>query len=180
MTTHKYIISGFGGQGVMSMGMMLAYAGMLEDKEVTWLPSYGPEMRGGTANCSVVISDKPISSPVVTKATSVITMNLPSLIKFQDNLKEGGNLFINSSLIDEKASRKDVHAYYITANDMALVLGNDKTSNMIMLGAVLSKTATVSLKSVEKVLEKLFKNKQSLIPLNIKALNLGYETQMVL
>lgn len=174
MTNQKFIISGFGGQGVMSMGTMLAYAGMLEGKEVTWLPSYGPEMRGGTANCSVVISDKPISSPVVTKATSVIVMNLPSLSKFEGNVVPDGNIFVNSSLIDEKTSRKDVHEHYVAANDLALALGNDKVSNMIMLGTILSKTHVVKLDSVKEVLKKIFKNKKALIPINIEALNKGF------
>ncbi len=175
MKDHKFIISGFGGQGVMSLGMMLAYGGMLEGKEVTWLPSYGPEMRGGTANCNVVISQKPISSPVVTKATSVVAMNLPSLIKFEKNVIAEGNLFVNSSLINEKTSRKDIHDYYIAANDIAIEMGNDKAANMVLLGFILAETQAISLKSVEKVIEKLFQNKKALIPLNIKALNIGYE-----
>ncbi len=173
MATHKFIISGFGGQGVMSMGMMLAYAGMIEGKEVTWLPSYGPEMRGGTANCNVVISDKPISSPVITKATSVVAMNLPSLKKFEDNVLKNGNIFVNSSLVNKKISRKDIKDYYISANDIALELGNDKAANMIMLGAIIDKTNVVNLDSVKQVLEKLFKNKKAVIPTNIKALNKG-------
>ena len=108
MAVHKIIIAGFGGQGVMLIGQMLAYAGMLEGKEVTWMPSYGPEMRGGTANCTVIISDKEISSPVVSAATAVVAMNGPSLEKFEGLLVPGGDLFINTSIIDIPSSRTDV------------------------------------------------------------------------
>lgn len=176
MANQQFIISGFGGQGVMSMGMMLAYAGMLEGKEVTWLPSYGPEMRGGTANCSVVISDKPISSPVVTKATSVVVMNLPSLSKFEGNAIPEGNIFVNSSLIDEKTSRDDVQEFYIKANDAALELGNDKVANMVMLGAIIGQTKVVSIDSIRQVLDHLFKNKKHVIPTNLKALEKGIQS----
>lgn len=174
MTTHKFIISGFGGQGVMSMGMMLAYAGMLEGKEVTWLPSYGPEMRGGTANCQVIISDEAISSPIITKATSVIAMNLPSLKKFENEIEDEGDLFINSALIDIKAKRKEVHDYYVPANDIAARIYSGKVSNMVMLGAVIEKTCVVKLETLEKVLDKMFKgSKAKLIPVNQEALKEG-------
>lgn len=171
MAEHRFIISGFGGQGVMSMGMILAYAGMLEGKEVTWLPSYGPEMRGGTANCHVIISDRLISSPIISKATTVVAMNLPSLTKFENALEENGDLFINASLINVKPERTDVKDYYVAANDVAMKLYDSKISNMVMLGAIVKETGVVSLETIEKVLEKLFKgNKAKLIPVNREAL----------
>ncbi len=174
MADHRFIISGFGGQGVMSMGMILAYAGMLEGKEVTWLPSYGPEMRGGTANCHVIISDKPISSPIVSKATSVVAMNLPSLTKFQDSLEDGGSIFINASLINIKPDRKNIKDYYISANDIAMQLQNSKIANMVMLGAIIKETGVVRIETVEKVLEKMFQGeKAKLIPVNKEALKKG-------
>ena len=174
MAEHRFIISGFGGQGVMSMGMILAYAGMLEGKEVTWLPSYGPEMRGGTANCHVIISDTPISSPIVSKATTVVAMNLPSLSKFQDSLENGGALFINASLIDKKPDRTNIKDYYISANDVAIQLQNSKIANMVMLGAIIKETGVVSVETVEKVLEKMFHgDKSKLIPVNKEALKKG-------
>lgn len=171
MATHKLVIAGFGGQGVMLMGQMIAYAGMLEGKEVTWMPAYGPEMRGGTANCTVIVSDKKISSPVITEATAVVAMNLPSLTKFEDLVKPGGQLFVNTSLIKETPARKDLEIFNIDANEIAVELQNDKVSNMVILGAVVSKTGIVDLESIEKVMEKLFTgNKAKLLPLNKKAL----------
>src|SRR5690554_2087593 len=115
----RLIIAGFGGQGVMSMGQLLTYSGMIENKNVSWLPSYGPEMRGGTANCNVIVSDGLIGSPVVTEATTAIVMNKPSLDKFEEDVVEDGNILINSSLIDKKTNRTDVKAYYVPANDIA-------------------------------------------------------------
>lgn len=171
MATHKLVIAGFGGQGVMLMGQMIAYAGMLEGKEVTWMPAYGPEMRGGTANCTVIVSDKKISSPVVTEATAVVAMNLPSLVKFEGMVKLGGQLFVNTSLIKEPPTRNDLEIYSIDANEIALGLHNDKVSNMVILGAIVNKTGVVGLDSIEKVMEKLFTgNKAKLLPLNKKAL----------
>lgn len=171
MALHKLVIAGFGGQGVMLIGQMIAYAGMLEGKEVTWMPSYGPEMRGGTANCSVIVSDKKISSPIVTEATAVVAMNLPSLIKFESLVKPGGQLFVNTSLIKEQPSRNDVEIYSVDANEIAVSLHNDKVSNMVILGAIVSKTGMVKLESIEKVMEKLFTgNKAKLLPLNKEAL----------
>ncbi len=171
MTTHKLVIAGFGGQGVMLIGQMIAYAGMLEGKEVTWMPSYGPEMRGGTANCSVIVSDKRISSPIVTEATAVVAMNLPSLTKFESMIKTGGQLFVNTSLIKEQPSRNDVEIYNIDANEIAVRLHHDKVSNMVILGAIVNKTGMVKLESIEKVMEKLFTGKKAkLLPLNKEAL----------
>jgi len=171
------IFAGFGGQGVLLMGQLLAYAGMLEEKEVSWLPSYGPEMRGGTANCAVVISDEPVASPVVTKATSVIAMNRPSLDKFEDAVQEGGMIFINSSIIDKKSERSDISAYYVPCNEIAEELGNPRVANMVMLGAYIEKTKCVDIENVlQALLYKLGEKKAHLIPMNREALLKGAES----
>jgi 2-oxoglutarate ferredoxin oxidoreductase subunit gamma len=172
--THEIIISGFGGQGVMSMGQLLTYAGMLEGKNVSWLPSYGPEMRGGTANCSVIVADGMVGSPIVTEATAVIAMNLPSLEKFEGVVVPHGLLIINSSLVEKKAKRKDIDTYYIPANEIADELGNSRVANMVMLGAYLGKTGVVSPDSIIESLEKVLgPSKAHLIPVNQKALERG-------
>ncbi|HZJ82841.1 MAG TPA: 2-oxoacid:acceptor oxidoreductase family protein [Clostridia bacterium] len=173
---HEVIISGFGGQGVMSMGQLLTYAGMLEGKNVSWLPSYGPEMRGGTANCSIIVTDEMVGSPIVTEATAVMAMNLPSLQKFEDTVKSDGLLIINSSLTDNKAKRDDIHVYYVPANEIADGLGNVRVANMVMLGAYLSKTGVVSPDSIiESLKEVLGPSKEHLIPVNQEALKKGAE-----
>lgn len=172
----RLIIAGFGGQGVMAMGQLLTYAGMIEDKNVSWLPSYGPEMRGGTANCSVILSDEPVGSPVVTDSTASIVLNKPSLDKFENSVVPGGKLFINSSLIDKKSVRDDIDVYYIPANEIAIELGNDKVANMVMLGAFLEATKLVDIESILKAFTKVFgENKAHLVPLNKEALEKGAE-----
>ena len=177
MATEQVICAGFGGQGVMSMGQLLTYAGMIEEKNVSWLPSYGPEMRGGTANCSVIVSDKPVGSPIVTDATSVIAMNLPSLLKFEKDLIKNGNLLVNSSLIDQKSSRDDIKAYYIPANEIANEVGNAKVANMVMLGAFLELTKIVEVESIVAALRKVFGSaKEHLIPANEAALRKGADS----
>lgn len=177
MLNEKIICAGFGGQGVMLMGQLISYAGMLEGKEVSWLPSYGPEMRGGTANCSVMVSAKPIGSPVITDdATTAIIMNLPSLDKFEVDIATGGNIIINSSLIERKTKRDDLKAYYIPANDIAVELGNAKVANMIMLGAYLELTKVVSVESIMKALKNKFgESKAHLMKINEDALAKGAE-----
>ncbi|WDV46775.1 2-oxoacid:acceptor oxidoreductase family protein [Clostridiaceae bacterium M8S5] len=173
----KVIMAGFGGQGVMSMGQLLTYSGMIENKNVSWLPSYGPEMRGGTANCNVMVSDSLIGSPIITNdATTAIVMNLPSLIKFESDVISGGKLLINSSLIDKKADRDDVEVYYIPANEIASELGNIKVANMVMLGAYLELTKAVETESVIEAFKKVFgERKAEFIPLNREALKRGAE-----
>ena len=175
MAAEKIIMAGFGGQGVMSMGQLLTYAGMIENKNVSWLPSYGPEMRGGTANCAVIVSDTPVGSPIITNdATAAIVMNLPSLVKFENNLSVDGKLIINSSLITQEAGRNDVKAYYIPANEIATEIGNSKVANIVMLGAYLELTKVVSVDSVIEALKKVFgPDKQHLVPLNKEALDRG-------
>ncbi len=168
------IFAGFGGQGVLLIGQLLAYAGMYEGKNVSWLPSYGPEMRGGTANCSVVVSDDPIASPCINMANCVIAMNRPSLDKFEQNVLPGGKLFINSSIIDKKATRTDIDVYYVPCNEIADSLNNPKVGNMAMLGAYLEATKAVESKSVlDALLYKLGEKKAHLIPLNEQAIELG-------
>ncbi|MDK2919717.1 MAG: 2-oxoglutarate ferredoxin oxidoreductase subunit gamma [Candidatus Petromonas sp.] len=177
MVNERIICAGFGGQGVMSMGQLLAYAGMIEGKNVSWLPSYGPEMRGGTANCNVTVSDTPIGSPIIDhNATAAIVMNLPSLIKFEKELEKDGILLINSSLIEKKAERDDVKAYYVPANEIAVEIGNGKVANMVMLGAYIELTKVVKVETVIEALKKVFgPSKAHLIPLNEKALERGAE-----
>ena len=168
------IFAGFGGQGVLLIGQLLAYAGMYEGKNVSWLPSYGPEMRGGTANCSVVVSDEPVASPVINKCDCVIAMNRPSLDKFEQNVLPGGKLFINSSIIDKKATRTDIDVYYVPCNEIADKLNNPKVANMAMLGAYLEATKAVQTKSVlDALLYKLGEKKAALIPLNEEAIEAG-------
>lgn len=177
MSTARVICAGFGGQGVMSMGQLLTYAGMLEGKEVSWLPSYGPEMRGGTANCAVTVSDKPVGSPLISDdATCAIIMNLPSLDKFENDVMPGGKVLINSSLIERKIEREDVEAYYINANELANDLGNPRVANMVMLGAYLELTKTVDVESVLEAFKKVFgPSKEKFVPLNKEALLKGAE-----
>lgn len=171
------IFAGFGGQGVLLIGQLIAYAGMYEDRNVSWLPSYGPEMRGGTANCSVVVSDEPIASPVLSMADCVIAMNTPSLDKFEANVNPGGKLFINSSIIDKKATRTDIDVYYVPCNEIADKLGNPKVLNMAMLGAFLEATHVVDTESViNALLYKLGERKAHLIPLNRQAIEMGAES----
>ncbi len=172
--TEKVIIAGFGGQGVMSLGQMLCYSGMKEGKNVSWLPSYGPEMRGGTANCHVIVSEEDVASPIISMADTVMAMNLPSLDKFEKRLKPGGKLFINSSLIEKKATRGDIDVYYIPANDIALELGNQRVAGMIMLGAYLNVSKLVANESVIESLKKVLGEKKlNLIPINKSALEKG-------
>ncbi|WMM25668.1 2-oxoacid:acceptor oxidoreductase family protein [Tissierella sp. MB52-C2] len=173
----RIVIAGFGGQGVMALGQLLTYSGMTEDKKVSWLPSYGPEMRGGTANCNVIISSDAVGSPVVIDSTSAIVMNRPSLEKFEDSVVPEGRLFINSSLIDRKTTRDDIEVYYIPANEIANEIGNPRVANMVMLGAFLEATKAVE---VDTILNKAFtavfgENRVNLLPINKEALERGAE-----
>ena len=162
MATTKLFFAGSGGQGVLTMGQMLTYAAMYADMNATWLPSYGPEMRGGTANCTVVISpDKPVSYPLIYEADDVVVMNLPSLIKFESLVKPGGNLFVNSSMIEQKATRDDINVYYVPANDIAMKLGNARTANTVMLGALVSVAPVVPVEMIYKIMEKTFSGRKA-------------------
>lgn len=173
---HGVLIAGFGGQGVLSTGQLLAYAGMMENKHVAWIPSYGPEMRGGTANCGVTISDSPISSPMVSEPTVLIAMNRPSLEKFEPAVAPGGLILVNSSLIEIKAKRSDVRTVYVPANDIAESLGNAKVANNIILGALVELTGVVSTDAVLESLKSVLPPKRhKLIPINGQALEKGGE-----
>ncbi|MDR3565867.1 MAG: 2-oxoacid:acceptor oxidoreductase family protein [Negativicutes bacterium] len=171
--THEIIMAGFGGQGVMLMGQLITYAGMIENKHVSWIPSYGPEMRGGTANCSVIVSDEPVGAPIVTEPSVVVAMNLPSLDKFEPILKPGGTLIINSSLIERDSKRSDVTVYRIPSNDVAGELGNMKVANMVVLGAVIAVSGAVSYDSIMKAFSKMFAKKPELLAINEKAIRRG-------
>ena len=170
MSTYKMFFAGSGGQGVILMGQMVTHAAMLEDKSTTFFPSYGPEMRGGTASCTVIISDTTVSCPVITESDFVVAMNLPSLIKFEPTLKPGGIILLNSSLINQKPERGDVTAIYVPVNELATELGNVRVANMIMLGAFVRATKAVSEASIEKVIDATIGAKKAeLRDLNMKA-----------
>ena len=172
----RIIISGFGGQGVMLMGRLLAYAGMLEGKNVAWMPSYGPEMRGGTANCTVLISEEEIGSPIVSHPKTLIAMNQPSLDKFEPNVNEDGLIILNDSLIDREVSRNDVNVIKIPADDIADKLGNSRAANMVVLGAYVEKSGIVKLETIFKALEKALAGRnKKLLELNKEALKQGAE-----
>lgn len=174
MTT-QILFAGFGGQGILFSGKFLAYEGLLADKEVSWLPSYGPEMRGGTANCSVIISDTKIGSPIVTEPDVLIAMNLPSLDKYEGDTAKGGKIFVDSSLISKKVERTDVEAYYIPATSLASESGLTGLANMIMLGYIIKKTGIMPIENIDRALAKVVSaRKQDLLGANKKALELGY------
>ena len=167
------VMAGFGGQGIMLIGKILAYAGMEEGREVSWLPSYGPEMRGGTANCTVVIADLPIGSPVVQKPRALVVMNRPSLERFGPDVKPGGSVIINTSLITIRTDRDDVEETLVPANDIAIELGVPKAANMVILGAYVAKTGIVSLDSIKAFVKKTFAAKPHLIEKNYTCLDRG-------
>ncbi len=171
----KAIFAGFGGQGVLSMGLNLAQAALLEGKSLTYLPAYGAEMRGGTANCTVAISDEEIASPVASSPDFLVAMNEPSLTRFQNQVQSGGLFFINSSLIETAVSRGDVDVIEVPANGMAEELGNLKCANMVMLGAFTKKSNLVPLSALIEALEETLRGKENLIALNTKALTNGHE-----
>ena len=172
--TKEIIISGFGGQGVLSMGKILAYSGLMEDKEVTWMPAYGPEQRGGTANVTVIVSDEKISSPILSSYDIAIVLNQPSLEKFEPKLKSGGILIYDSFGIINPTTRKDITIYRIDAMDKAAEMKNGKIFNMIVLGGLLKVCPVITLNGVEKALYKTLPERHhSLIPLNIQALEEG-------
>ena len=170
----QILIAGFGGQGILFAGKFLANKGLLEGRQLSWLPSYGPEMRGGTANCSVVLSDDPVGSPIVNTPDVLIAMNLPSLQKYVDTVVAGGQIYIDSSLIDAKVERDDVEVFYIPATQMAKENGIATLANMIIVGHLLENHPELSFGGVEEVVEKLVPPKKAALKeLNMKALSLG-------
>lgn len=175
MTT-RILIAGFGGQGVLFAGKFLAYEGLLEGRELSWLPSYGPEMRGGTANCSVILSDEPVGSPIVTTPDLLIALNLPSLDKFEGDVEQGGEVFVDSSLIERKVARADLKAHYIPATKLASDKGLSGLANMIMLGFVIKHTGVIPYENVERTMAKVVSERhKDLLEANLRAVKLGYE-----
>ena len=176
MATTQIMIAGFGGQGVLFAGKFLAYKGMVQDKQISWLPSYGPEMRGGTANCSVVISDTPVGSPLITTPDVLIAMHLPSLQKFVDAVVPGGKIILDYTLIDAKVERTDVEVFYIPATQMAKDAGFSTLANMILTGKVLKVIDTMAYEGNKETLESFIPAKKAgLIDVNLKALQIGYD-----
>ncbi|MBR7121893.1 MAG: 2-oxoacid:acceptor oxidoreductase family protein [Oscillospiraceae bacterium] len=176
MKTTQILIAGFGGQGVLFAGKFLAYKGMTEDLQVSWLPSYGPEMRGGTANCSVILSDMPVGSPIITQPDVLIAMNLPSLLKYMDTVAPGGQIFVDSSLIDTKVTRTDVQVFYIPATQLAKDAGFATLANMVLVGKVIKESSAVSFENNRQTFEKFIPAKKAnLIDINCQALITGYD-----
>lgn len=174
--TDSIIFAGFGGQGLLFAGKLIAYGGMIEGKEVSWIPSYGPEMRGGTANCSVRISDMPVSSPVVSNPDYLIVMNTPSYTKFIDSVRPGGKVFIDSSMIDEKCNRTDIDCFYIPATELAHDNGVDGMANIVLCGKLLKETGVIKTESVENALRKIIpESRKALVELNLKAVKIGMD-----
>ena len=175
MKTTQILIAGFGGQGVLFAGKFLAYKGLVQGKQVSWLPSYGPEMRGGTANCSVIISDTPVGSPIITNPDVLIAMNRPSLTKFVDAVVPGGKIIIDSTLIDAKVVRTDVEVFYIPATQMAKDAGFSTLANMVLAGKVLKETDALAFEGNKETLESFIPAKKAnLIDINCQALQTGY------
>ena len=174
MKTTQILIAGFGGQGILFSGKFLAYKGLVEELQVSWLPSYGPEMRGGTANCNVILSDTPVGSPIITEPDVLIAMNTPSLEKYVDTVVPGGQIYVDSSLIDIKVDRDDVKVFYIPATQMAKDAGIGTLANMIIVGHLLENHPELSFEGAKEVVDQLVPpKKEALKELNMKALALG-------
>ena len=172
--THQFLIAGFGGQGLLFAGKFMVNKGMLEGKEVTWLPSYGPEMRGGTANCSVIISDEPVGSPIVDHPDVLMVMNRPSLDKYESAVQPGGMIFVDSTLIDRRVERTDVTTFYVPATAMASESGITTLANMILTGKILKELSQFDMADVENALCKVVSAKHpEMYEVNLKALTMG-------
>ncbi|MBI4867291.1 MAG: 2-oxoacid:acceptor oxidoreductase family protein [Candidatus Wallbacteria bacterium] len=179
MSREEVVIAGFGGQGVLLIGKLLAQAALDAGREVSWLPSYGPEMRGGTANCTVVVSDDPIASPIVDHPRGVVAMNRPSLDKFEGSVEAGGFLVINSSMVDRGAERTDLLVVNVRSLEMAQELGNVKAANMIVLGALAGLSALVGLQQIRRAVEHAFEQKPRALEVNLRALEAGHALAQV-
>ncbi|MGC9394259.1 MAG: 2-oxoacid:acceptor oxidoreductase family protein [Anaerolineae bacterium] len=176
MKHEDIIFAGFGGQGVLFSGQLLSYTGMAENLHVTWIPSYGPEMRGGTANCTVILSEEEIGAPIVRHPTIAVVLNLPSMEKYEPVVKPGGLLLVNSSLVETVSEREDIRSLYIPASDIATELGNPRMANMVILGALIGATGLVSLETVAQQLdEHLSQRQRKWLEPNITALKKGVE-----
>lgn len=170
----EIIIAGFGGQGVLLMGRLIAQAGMLEGKHVAWMPSYGPEMRGGTANCTVIVSSEEVASPVVPNPITLIAMNQPSLDKFEPMVVKDGIIVVNQSLVSRDISRDDIQVVKVSANDIANELGNLRVANMVALGTYIARSKSVKMETVFEALEQILdKRQEKIIALNKEALKRG-------
>ncbi len=175
--TEEIIVAGFGGQGVLSMGKILAYSGIMQDQEVSWMPSYGPEMRGGTANVTVILSDERISSPILTQFDTAVILNQQSMDKFEKGVKPGGVLLYDPNGIIKHPTRKDINIYRIDANKLAVDIGNTKVYNMVVLGAYLKVKPVVKMENVKKGLKKSLPERyHNLLPINEKAIEKGLES----
>ena len=171
---YQIVIAGFGGQGLLFSGKVLAYAALMEQRELSWLPSYGPEMRGGTANCNVIISDSPVGSPIVQKPNVLMVMNTPSLDKYEKSVVPGGKVFVDSSLVSRKLERSDVDVYYIPATKMAGDMGIPTLANMILTGKILEEMGEFDMDDVQAALKKVVSAKHpEMFDLNLKALQIG-------
>lgn len=176
MKTTEILISGFGGQGTLFAGKVLAIASMEKGLEVTWLPSYGPEMRGGTANCSVIISESPIGSPIITNPDILISLNRPSFDKYESQVVPGAKVFVDSSLVEARSERKDIDVFYVPASELARGAGDGKLSNMVLIGKLLSATGFFTIEEIESVLDHMIpESRAALRELNKKALRAGLE-----
>lgn len=174
MATTQYLFAGFGGQGILFSGKFLAYKGLSEDKQVSWLPSYGPEMRGGTASCSVIISDNPVGSPIVSKPDVLIAMNLPSLDKYEDAVVPGGTIYVDSTLIERKIKRTDVTVHYIPATGLANENNMPTLANMIIVGKILGESKEFNEESINAALAKVISARHAdMLEFNLKALTIG-------
>lgn len=174
MSTTKFLFSGFGGQGILFVGKLMAYKGLTEDKQVSWLPSYGPEMRGGTASCSVIVSDTPVGSPIVSNPDVLVAMNLPSLDRFESAVVPGGIIFADSTLIARDVEREDVKVVKIPATQMASDNGTPTLANMILLGKILKELGEFDVEKVEAALKKVISAKRAdMLAVNLKAMQLG-------
>ena len=172
--THSYLIAGFGGQGLLFAGKFLAYKGLLENKEVSWLPSYGPEMRGGTASCSVIIGDEPVGSPIVEHPDVLMVMNLPSLNRYEQAVQSGGTIFVDSTLVERKVERSDVKAIYVPATRLAVENNMTTLANMILTGRILTEMGEFDADGVQAALKKVVSAKHpEMFDLNLKALQIG-------
>lgn len=178
MSTTQYLYSGFGGQGILFAGKFAAYKGLIEDRQVSWLPSYGPEMRGGTASCSVILSDDPVGSPIVSNPDVLIAMNLPSLDRYEDAVVPGGVIYADSTLIERKVKRTDVTVHYIPATRLASENNMPTLANMIIVGKILAEENAFDADSVDQALKKVISAKHAdMMSVNLKALQIGAEYQ---
>ncbi len=176
MKTTQILIAGFGGQGILFAGKFLAYKGLKEDLQVSWLPSYGPEMRGGTANCNIILSETPVGSPIITTPDVLVVMNLPSLQKYVDTVAPGGQIYVDSTLIQEKVTRTDVEVFYVPATQLAREAGAGSLANMVLMGNLLENHPELSFDGVDNVVNSMVPPKKAaMVELNMKVLTIGKE-----